>query len=122
MKRSVLFLIVAFTIRAGAQQSGGTARDVVQLNHGWIFAKDSSGNKVPSKQLSWQPVSLPHTWNIADVMDDVPGYYRGVGWYQRSLEVPANWKGRDLYLYFKGANQVTTVFMNGKKAGEHIGG
>ncbi len=122
MKSSVLFLILALAFRAGAQQSVAGSGNVVQLNHGWIFAKDSSASRLPSKNLSWQPVSLPHTWNIADVMDDVPGYYRGVGWYQRQLAIPADWKDRDLYLYFKGANQVATVFLNGKKVTEHIGG
>lgn len=70
----------------------------------------------------WQTVSIPHTWNVSDVMDDTPGYYRGEGWYRKKWKLPREWKGKQVYLCFNGANQVTKVFINGKKAGEHTGG
>ena len=64
---------------------------------------------------------LPHTWNAQDVMDDEPGYYRGDGWYKKTIYVPANWKEKEVYLYFEGAAQVAEVFVNGKPVGKHIG-
>jgi len=42
----------------------------------------------------WQNVNIPHTWNIEDVMDDTPGYYRGVGWYQKEIYIPATWQNK----------------------------
>jgi beta-galactosidase len=38
------------------------------------------------------------------------------------IHVPASWKDKEVYIFFEGANQVATVFVNGKQAGEHIGG
>ena len=67
-------------------------------------------------------VKLPHTWNADDVMDDVQGYYRGVGWYRKEIKLGKEFSGKKLYLYFEGANQETEVFINGKKAGSHTGG
>lgn len=89
-------------------------RIVTRINDGWQFSKD--------KPAQWQTLNLPHTWNVEDVMDDVPGYYRGIGWYKKNLVLDKTQEGKQLYLFFEGANQVTEVFINGKKAGDHTGG
>jgi len=91
-------------------------RVVVPVNSGWLFAKDADKGK------SWQPVSLPHTWNVSDVMDDVPGYYRGAGWYKKNIFIDKSWTGKELYFLVEGANQEAVVFINGKIAGAHTGG
>jgi beta-galactosidase len=87
------------------------------INHDWLFAKENK-----TSQAKWEPVRLPHTWNTDDVMDDVPGYYRGVGLYKRKLSISKKLKGKQFYLLFEGANQFAEVFINGKKAAEHTGG
>lgn len=94
------------------------ARTAININNDWQFTKE---NKT-QQQVKWETVHLPHTWNAEDVMDDVPGYYRGVGLYKRTLSIDKKLKGKQLYLLFEGANQVAEVFINGKKAGEHTGG
>lgn len=86
----------------------------IPLNTDWQFTKDSSAK--------WQPVSLPHTWNIEDVMDDVPSYYRGVGWYKKKLVLDKKLQDKTIYLFFEAANQEATVYVNGKAAGSHTGG
>lgn len=103
-----------------AQERGRTE---TRINDQWQFIKDSNARQAaPAKTAAWQSVHLPHTWNIDDVMDDEPGYYRGVGWYKRKLVIDPSWKGKQLFLFFEGANQQTTVFINNKKAGHHDGG
>src|SRR6187200_1316657 len=62
------------------------------------------------------------SWNISDVMDDAEGYYRGPGWYSKKIYLPASTKGKQIYFLFEGVNQRGTVFINGNKATEHIGG
>ncbi|HEX2684673.1 MAG TPA: glycoside hydrolase family 2 TIM barrel-domain containing protein, partial [Ferruginibacter sp.] len=92
-------------------------RVVVRMNEGWQFLKgDSTGNN------SWQNIHLPHTWNVDDVMDDVPGYYRGVCWYRKIFTPGNELKGKEVSFYFEGANQEAEIFINGKKAGQHTGG
>jgi beta-galactosidase len=98
-------------------------RSIVPLSHGWKFLKDPANHAVlPKSSLAWSAVSLPHTWNDKDVEDNIPGYYRGAGWYKKTLKASASWKGKQVYLCFNGANQETEVYLNGKKAGEHAGG
>lgn len=100
------------------------ARISVNLNQNWSFAKDPSQqvSALNLKDLKWAVVHVPHTWNAFDVMDDVPGYYRGIGWYKKKLVLKPEWKHKKIYLYFEGANQETTVYLNGKKAGHHVDG
>lgn len=90
----------------------------------WLFSKDSAAFDTSRRPAAphWQPVSLPHTWNATDVLDDPPGYYRGVGWYQKTLVVPAAWQHRPVYLRFGAANQEAAVYVNGQLAGRHAGG
>lgn len=95
-------------------------REVMSINSGWQFVK--GGAEWPATTAAWQPVSLPHSWNTADVMDDEPGYYRGVGWYRRLLPAEATTPGRQLYLRLEGANQLCSVYVNGQLAATHTGG
>ncbi len=44
------------------------------------------------------------------------------GWYRRELPINKTLSGKRLFLYFEGANQVADVYVNGVKAGSHVGG
>jgi beta-galactosidase len=124
VKYSLFVAALFLTLLLHAQTGNPVPRTAVTINEAWSFTKDvyQPGNASANPQVSWQPVHLPHTWNVADVMDDEPGYYRGPGWYKKTLAVNASWKNKKVFLFFEGANQVTAVYINGKKAGEHIGG
>jgi len=43
-------------------------------------------------------------------------------WYQKTFELPASWKGKQIILHFGAVDHSATVFVNGKKAGTHEGG
>ena len=105
------FLFTAAPVAAQLYMS--SPRIVRSLDPGWLFRKATGGEQV---------VDLPHTWNSSDVSDDTDGYYRGVGWYRKRFAVDETLKGKDLYLYFEGANQHAEVYVNGDRVGEHVGG
>ncbi|MFD0941544.1 glycoside hydrolase family 2 TIM barrel-domain containing protein [Pedobacter boryungensis] len=113
LKRPILLLVCAVVsmLNAFGQLN---VRKVININQGWAFHKGNS--------TTVTRVNVPHTWNAVDVMDDEPGYYRGIGWYKKKLTLKPEWKTKKLSLYFEGANQETTVYLNGKKVGNHIGG
>jgi len=52
----------------------------------------------------------------------VKDYYRGTGWYRKSLSLTEKDQGKQLFLKFEAANQVARVFVNGHLVGEHKGG
>lgn len=108
-------MTVLHCLQAGAQQSSG--RMNIGLNKGWLFVKQQD-----TSHAKWQSVNIPHTWNIEDVMDDEPGYYRGIGWYKKQLFIPSSYKGKYVQLRFEAANQEAEVFVNKRYAGKHAGG
>lgn len=89
------------------------------INTNWLFFKGDTTKS--SDNNKWSLVSIPHTWNAQDVNDEQPGYYRGEGWYKKTLFVPKGWEGKDIYLYFEGVAQVADVYINGIKVGSHSG-
>lgn len=94
------------------------------INSDWEFHQgDIDGYpQKRSTKVEWLPITIPHSWNTTDVTDDNPGYYRGVSWYKKTLYVPSSAKNKQLYLYFKGINQVAEVYVNGHLAEKHNGG
>lgn len=42
-------------------------------------------------------------------------------WYQRTFQVPDEWKGKHILLHFGAVDHEATVFVNGKKVGSHKG-
>lgn len=99
------------------------ARSKISINGGWHFHPgDLADGASAAVGPEWQSVNLPHTWNAEDVLDDVPGYRRGIGWYRRDLFVPAELRGKRIYLFFEGVGQNAEVFINGRSIGSHVGG
>ena len=99
-------------------------RSRISLNAGWRFLKADPPQVKDSdfNDREWQPVSIPHTWNALDAFDDDPGYHRGPAWYRRELKITKELASKQLFLYFEGVDQVTDVYVNGQKAGSHVGG
>jgi len=64
-------------------------------------------------------LTVPGDWNT---QNDRLYYYEGTIWYRRQFEVPAEAKGKRLFVYFDGANYNTRVFLNAEELGKHEGG
>ncbi|MDN3666968.1 glycoside hydrolase family 2 TIM barrel-domain containing protein [Algibacter miyuki] len=102
------------------------SRQTFTINNNWKFYKgdlEISKSYALSKQnnTDWDIIDIPHTWNNIDTTDDTPGYYRGVGWYEKSIFITEEENTKTL-IYFEGANQVTDVYVNGSWVGQHKGG
>lgn len=46
--------------------------------------------------------------------------YDGIGWYTTQRAIPADWKGRKIFLRFGAVDESCWVYLNGKYAGEHV--
>ena len=94
------------------------------INENWKFKKTNELNfqTFSKPDQSWESITIPHTWNDKDALDDMPGFYQGVGCYFKSQYIGTDAKDKVVYLYFEGANQTLELFVNGKRVGKHIGG
>ncbi|WP_374949850.1 glycoside hydrolase family 2 TIM barrel-domain containing protein [Mucilaginibacter sp.] len=118
-KLAFAFLLVPLLL---LNMAYGQGRQVTNFNNKWQFTKGSYQPGIDDSKVKWQAVTLPHTWNKNDVMDDAPGYYRAACWYRKNFTLTNGSKGKKIYIYFNGANQQTEVYINGAKAGSHTGG
>lgn len=94
------------------------------INESWLFCKGNpeGAYALNYNQKAWEYVSFPHTWNAADATDDTPGFYRGDAWYRKTLRLSSSYKGKMVYMYFEGANQVVDLYINEQYVGQHKGG
>ena len=126
MSKNIFFLLLSailfFSAKPCLAQNSGRINYTINDNWRFTLADDPNSSKPEFADRAWERVNIPHTWNLKDVFDDELDYRRGGAWYRRSLPLDARHRSKRIFLYFEGANQIADVFVNGKKAGQHIGG
>lgn len=96
-------------------------RIVRSLDDGWRFQAGTHPEAAAAgyDDRDWEPVRIPHTWN-GDAYT-VKEYYRGEGWYRRSLRLPLQ-TGQRHYVRMDAASKTARLYVNGREAGAHCGG
>jgi hypothetical protein len=96
----------------------------VNLNGTWQFRFDKADEGLA--QSWWEgkvafplAITVPFPWGSA--LSGVPDQAQ-VAWYARTIEVPAAWKDRRVFLVVGASDWHTTAWLDGKKLGEHQGG
>jgi hypothetical protein len=100
-----------------------------RINLDWRFHLGDTNGKMPreSNNRGWQRIMLPHDWGVkyplSPSLASATGYLPGgIGWYQKQLTLPAEDKGKRLFLYFEGVYNRSEVFVNGKSIGKRPNG
>ena len=109
---------------------------------GWKFLHDSvAGAQNPSLDDSgWRTLDLPHDWSIENFAtsdnDDHIGPFTktseggvstghvkgGTGWYRKHFTPDNSYSMKNVSISFDGVYMISTVWVNGKKAGDHFYG
>lgn len=126
MKRILLLLAAALTcVCASAQVSFGEA---TRFNDGWRFhLGDVPQASAPDfDDARWQEVSLPHDWSVRGRLSpdnaSGTGYLpAGIGWYRKTFDGRAL-TAAQLYIYFEGVYNRSSVWLNGHLLGERPNG
>jgi hypothetical protein len=98
------------------------ARTRTNLDRGWKFllGDEAKASEPGFDDGGWQYVDLPHSFSEPYFRS--PDFYVGYGWYRRHVHVDAAVLKGQAFLEFEGAFQDAEIFVDGKKAGEHLGG
>ncbi len=129
----IVFLIFCFFsslcfVWSQSTKSSAKARKEVSLNSSWETILLDNPQEEKSfvenpKSDKWLSVNVPHNW------DQYYGYRRtkhgnlhGTAWYKKTLKLDKKDVSKQLFLYFEGVSSYATVWVNGKKVGEHKGG
>ena len=101
----ILCWVMCSAISLWAQDS---PRKAITLNGEWQFHRDGS------KEI--KTVTLPTHWETHEGLK-----FDGIGWYEKTIELPELPKGRRLLLHFDAVATQATVYWNDVKLGEHLG-
>lgn len=104
----------------------------IYLNGTWQFTPATGTTDKPPTAANWGSIWVPGDWQREN-KPNTPGLIsRGTGagwenfnasqlvkaWYQRSLEIPANWQGRTIQLDLTRVSTDAVVYVNGINCGE----
>ncbi len=96
-------------------------RTIYNLNQKWAFTKQAQ--EIPATlPMDWNWVNLPHSWNSIDGQDGGSDYYRGFGYYAKTLQKFDLPTADRYFLELQGANSSAEVYWNGQMLGSHEGG
>ena len=127
MRRLFLtFLLPLLTgLAAAAQVSFG---DATLFNDQWRFHLGDTPEAVEAgfDDSRWQSVSLPHDWSVLGTLSPAnasgTGYLpAGIGWYRKQFD-GKELSGEEVYLYFEGVYNRSSVWLNGHLLGERPNG
>ena len=116
-----LFFVIIGPVKVFSQNGTSTKKEVslktsrnqISLNNNWEFKT--------AEEKSYIRVNIPHTWNSKDASSEKSEYYRGDAKYKKTFELN-KCETKKTFLFFEGANQETTLFVNGDSIGKHTGG
>ncbi len=131
MKKSFHLILITATLFGGGfftsshaqfvafTNETGNAENVIDLNGEWRFNPNPSPVFWQQKEVSknWSFIKVPGEWLMQGFKVE-PGK---MGAYVRSMEVPANWRDKTIYLRCDAVFSKADIWINGKKAGSHIG-
>jgi beta-galactosidase len=126
LRRAASLLLVVAIFFSGGGAVARAGRVTAGLTGDWLFFKQDVPVATPTS--NWDAITIPHTWNNLDAQKGTAGnpgvkggYFRGACWYARSLDAPAAWQGRRVFLRFEAASIVAQVYLNGELIGGHRG-
>ena len=112
--------------RDAAQSSAATAngRIILPINRNWRYNRSivAAAHEKNFDDSAFESVVLPHTnvplpWHSFDDKS-----YEFVSMYRRRFKLPAEARGRHVFVDFEGAMLASTVWINGVRLGEYKGG
>ena len=103
-------------------------RSVLPINRNWRFSKPTAATAMPAAHAKdfddsgFDTVVVPHTnitmpWHSFDEKS-----YQFISLYRRRFKLPAETKGKRVFVDFEGVMTASTVWINGVNLGEYKGG
>jgi beta-galactosidase len=132
VRLTTLLLLGLHNILLATQQGPvvplSATRSEIVLNGTWRFEPAVDGKKQPIND--WGSIQVPGSW--FPKRGTVPGILESgktavwntikettsAAWYERSIEIPADWAGREIEVNFERVSTEAIVFLDGKEAGK----
>lgn len=106
----------------------------IDLSGPWKFQVDMDNTGVQKgwqapefDASSWKTLTVPRDWESQGITqvnpewqqsDDLKQPYTGYAWYRRSVEIPADWKGKTIILNLGTVDDMDWTYFNGRLIGQ----
>ena len=124
MKVLSIIIGLCFTAILFAQNTNENVRINQLFNFGWKFKAGelSNAQALTFDDSDWRKLDLPHDFQFEQPWNKDANRGRGfknlgVGWYRKSFNADAIWKGKSILLDFEGIMLHGEVWLNGTKIG-----
>lgn len=113
-KLGLLLLIILITISCVKNSTTET----IDISKNWRFSPDENNL---GRTQNWHAIDFDDSkWSILDagIKWEEQGYSEldAFGWYRKIVDIPLDWKGKDVWVKFAAVNDAYDLFING----EHI--
>ncbi len=106
-----------------------STRQRLNLDGVWQFQLDPEDQ---GEKLGWgsdrralsNTIRVPGIWQtqgFGEPRGQLRHDYQGAVWYKRTFTIPAEWKGREIWLHVGGILRRAQIYLNGKNVGSHDG-
>jgi hypothetical protein len=91
--------------------------ETIDISKNWHFSPDENDK---GSIENWFSISFDDSrWAILDAGKkwEEQGYKNldGYGWYRKTIDIPADWKGKDVWIKFAAVNDAYDLFVNGEQ-------
>jgi beta-galactosidase len=98
----------------------------LDLNGTWAFKIDPYNSGMEnqwyqlqdSKNETWDKMEVPGNWDTRNEY----AHYVGKAWYQKTFEVPNEWKNKKIKIHFEAVAHDASIWINGKIVGQNDSG
>ena len=93
----------------------------IDINNGWLWAEEFNEEMVkPSyEEGGMESVRIPHTVNVTPLNYFDEHVYQMVSCYRKTIDVPAEWKDKKVFITFDAVAHEAEVFVNGVSVAKH---
>lgn len=115
---SLCLLMVISSIHAAG-------REKYNFNSGWKLKVGdiAQAESVSYSDTGWKSVTLPHAFNEDEAFKlNIKDLTDTIVWYRKHFHLPADAKGRKVFIEFEGARQGIDLYVNGHLVGQHENG
>lgn len=122
IKRKIFILWWTVCSIVSVYAANGPVRETINFNRDWryICGDPLRAEQPDFSEEHWEKIGLPHSFSMPYFMSK--DFYTGYGWYRKGFVLEAKDLERKLFLEFDGVFQEAEIYVNGVKAGAHIGG
>lgn len=114
MKTTLLVIIISLLGIAGCQQNNSP--ETIDLSKSWRFSPDKNNVGISK---GWYKNDFDDSqWDTLDagIRWENQGYPKldSLAWYRKIVDIPIDWKGKDVWIKFGGVNDAYELYVNGE--------